>query len=219
MKMEPSLNSPDSTSDFDQLTKAIQLLDRALLKLSAHTTGESNYSRHQVTASKLVPGSATIAYGIHKLLDGYLLLPAEILFRSMVDRVSTLCYLRRNGDVGLDSWEKGWSLSSGPSLSKRLETLPNQFSLSGAQNEFEIGWIKETLEELRKSMNGTVHGSIESTEKTIISKETRHNLHLIGADKENVGYRKNLCTLTCVLVFLLIFEIEESFWPEVEGAT
>ena len=214
--MEAVLPVPDSAEDFERLVKSIRILDVVLRKLSAHTAGENTYNRHQAVASKLIPSSATIVYGIHALLAEYLLIPAEILFRSLTDRVSTLTYLHKNGDAGLDSWEKGWSLSSGPSFSKKLESLPNQFSLSGVSDEFEIGWIKEKLVELKKSMNGTVHGSIESTEKTIITKEAAYNLHLIGADRENVGYRKNLCTLTCVLVFLLIFEIEESFWPKLE---
>lgn len=106
-----------SLEPVQHLDKMLEGLDRALHGI--RSAGRSQLSDIQAVALELIPAASSIAASIRAMIrEGYLV-SAMILFRPLMERVATLCYLEQNEEA-LALWRQGWPYGTRPSLRTRL---------------------------------------------------------------------------------------------------
>jgi len=99
------------------LDKMLEGLDRALRGI--RPADRSQLSDIQAVALELIPAASSIAASIRVMIrEGYLV-SAMILFRPLMERIATLCYLEKNEEA-LALWRQGWAHGTRPSLKTRL---------------------------------------------------------------------------------------------------
>lgn len=85
----------------------------------------------------------TLALATAELLKNHYAFPAEVLLRTIADRVSTVHYIALNGERGF----KNWKLNKLPSL---MERVSNVFGFSESESQ--------DLAQHIKTLHKTVHG-------------------------------------------------------------
>jgi hypothetical protein len=106
-----------SLEPVQHLDKMLEGLDRALRGI--RSADRSQLSDIQAVALELIPGACSIAASIRLMIrEGYLV-SAMILFRPLMERIATLCYLEKNEEA-LALWRQGWAYGTRPSLKARL---------------------------------------------------------------------------------------------------
>ena len=172
-------------------------------------------SKWQIAISELTPGTANIALGIGVLFVSRLLLPAEILIRTLLDRVCTLAYFRCEGEAAIKQWEDGWKENNRAGFARRLSCLSEEIypsHFNGFKGKaVNLAEAKKSIIDLLSSLHSSVHGDLASIENTFVREDGKFSLHVIGRDDENLSYFSSLCSLATMTIMYFVFELEQGF--------
>jgi hypothetical protein len=93
---------------------------------------------------QILTESITLTFAAGELLEMHYAFPAEILVRSIVDRISTVQHIALNGDKGLMDWK-----------SNKLPTLANRVK---ALHDFSEDEMREVIHPHIKMLHKSTHG-------------------------------------------------------------
>lgn len=146
-------SSLEQVQHLDQLLKDLsRLIQRVGQNLSVD---DGKTAIHEV-AMQLVPAASSIAASIRVMIrEGYLV-SAIILFRPLIERIATLCYLEENQEA-IALWREGWPHRARPSLKARLAAV-----MPGAP-----GVLADRFSEAVSSYNAMVHGDPEAAQQSL----------------------------------------------------
>jgi hypothetical protein len=183
--------------------------DQVLVVLAAEQGRIGPWTRaHALTslqraASELVPGTCSIAFSIRELLRQGYLLPARILIRPLVERVSTLTYLIDHEDaVGL--WQAGWPHHSRPSLATRLKAMGRP--ANPPDND-----IQDSLDELRQTYNSLIHGDPQSSLTSAILLSDGTAGYTTGKDMTSPARADDICRHASTYTMVMTVRCAEIF--------
>lgn len=207
----------EKLENYGLLEEALRLLD-GVIKVLITSVRPENVSKLQLITSKLTPGSANIAFAIRELVRIGYLSPAEVLARSLLDRLGTIAYLRYHGDSAIIKWEKGWSVRERPSIKDKISCLSETIESRSKDRPESLSMqpVKQEIENLLHSLHGSVHGDPTSTRNTIVEDIDGIETHVIGPDTHNPDYCNKLCVLVANLVLMYANELGLVFDKELE---
>jgi hypothetical protein len=104
-------------------------------------------SEIQEVALEIIPAACSIAESIRVMIrEGYLV-SAIVLFRPLLERVATLCYLERYAEA-VELWRSGWEYKTRPSLKMRMSAM-----MPGAPHGLLDNFVASASQ-----YNGMIHG-------------------------------------------------------------
>jgi hypothetical protein len=129
----------------DKLTQAMSLAVEHGLKLSkALEPRNGNVEEIEEACVQILTESITLILAAGELLKMHYAFPAEVLLRTIVDRVSTVQHIAINGQKGLQDWK-----------SNKLPTLANRVEALRGFSEDEIrNLVRPHIKRLHKSTHG-----------------------------------------------------------------
>jgi hypothetical protein len=129
----------------DKLTQAMSLAVEHSLKLSkALEQCNGNVEEIEEACVQILTESVTLILAAGELLKMHYAFPAEVLLRTIVDRVSTVQHIAINGQKGLQDWK-----------SNKLPTLANRVEALHGFSEDEIrDLVRPHIKRLHKSTHG-----------------------------------------------------------------
>jgi hypothetical protein len=179
------------------------------------TKGMAGFFRYNKDLDRLETATLQISAGVFSILfsvndliaSGYLV-SAKILLRSIIDRMSTIAWLRCNGDSGLKVWERGWQHKDKDrpkGLSEKLECLI-QFDLFEGDNS---ETLKAILEEVFLDiLHGEVHGDLQSALRNTAIGGTSDGAPASGPNPFNIPEAVSLCKLLAVVSMQFLKEVQ-----------
>jgi hypothetical protein len=188
---------------------ALLHFDQVLIVLAAQQRRIGPWTRahrltpRQLAAADLVPGSCSIAFSIRELIRQGYLLPANILVRPLVERVSTLAYLIDHEDA-VSLWQAGWPHRSRPSLAARLKAM------AGPQN-IPDGEVQRGLADLRDSYNSLVHGDPHSALTSAVLLPDGTAGYTTGKDLASPARADDICWQASTYAMVLTVRCAEIF--------
>jgi hypothetical protein len=155
---------------------------------------------------QLASGTFAILFSVRELvLTGYLL-SSKILLRSMIDRISTIAWIRNNGDNGIAVWERGWLHKERPkSLSVKLECLED-FKFFEENNGTSFGNILD--EEFVDILHGESHGDLQSALRNSAFAGSQIGQLAAGPNLYNSTECVAICKLASALAIQFLKEIQ-----------
>lgn len=145
-----------SLEQVQHLDLMLRNLHRLLGRIAQDPGAASDGSPIRQVAIQLVPAASSIASSIRvMILEGYLV-SALILFRPLVERVATLCYLAEHQEA-VALWREGWVHGARPSLRTRLQAV-----MPGASQA-----LVDQLSQGVSAYNSMVHGDPEAARQSL----------------------------------------------------
>lgn len=185
--------------------KMLDGLGRALRGI--RSADPSQLSDIQAVALELIPGASSIAASIRVMIrEGYLV-SAMILFRPLMERIATLCYLEGNEEA-LALWRQGWPFGARPSLKTRLGAV-----LPGSPQH-----LADQLAQAVTAYNSLVHGDPAAGQQSLTYSYDGPGIgiaYALGRDYGAPGRAAAIAAETGVAVALLTARIGSIF---AEGA-
>jgi hypothetical protein len=163
------------------------------------TTGGGSAIRQ--VAMELVPAASSIASSIRVMIrEGYLV-SALVLFRPLVERIATLCYLAEHQEA-INLWREGWAHGSRSSLKTRLQAVMP----GGSQG------LIDQLSRAVSTYNSMVHGDPTAAQQSL-TYAIDGIAHVTDRDFGAPGRVASIAVETGIAVAILAAEVELIFHP------
>lgn len=190
--------------DFDQLVIYADLVVKDLVPYTSGIRPMSlEFATLQISAS-----SFSIIFSIRELIKLGYFPSARILLRSLLDRTTTIAWIRENGLNGLEIWNNGWKYKERPeNLADKLDCL-HKFRLfidddrPLAKYLVDQGFIRE--------FHGDSHGNLESIKRNVVFGEDGEEYYVAGPNNLDVGQLVYTCKLSSTIIGQFMKEIEIS---------
>ena len=161
-------------------------------------------SRLEKATLQISSSSYSILFSIRELINQGYFPSAEILMRCLLDRITTIAWIRENGESGVAVWERGWKKGERPETFKvKLQCLKDyKFFLDDSRSFSDV-----ISEDHLFDFHGAIHGDTWSVNSNSVDLDGEFKL-IAGPDTFNADKCKKFCKMTNFLNAQLIKEIE-----------
>jgi hypothetical protein len=169
--------------------------------------------QNEEIALRMLPTTIGLVHSIVELINSGWLYTSEVVFRSALERTSTISYILTRKEEALAIWRNGWKMGERPSLKQRIETFPTT-SPAAAKIKIDSSAMrtaKDGLISLIPSLNSAVHGDDFSLRVTVAKSEDGFDFYNHTNDLESPEYASSLCILSAYLPIFLTLIMDNSF--------
>ncbi len=194
--------------EYRSLQELVSTADMFTRGIAAFCVHNKDLNRLEWATMQIASGTFSILFSVNELISSGYLVSAKILIRPIIDRMSTIAWLRSHGEQGLSVWERGWLHNDRERpkfLSEKLECLHEFDLFEGSNTES----LKDVLErDFIDILHGEVHGDLQSSLRNSAVGGDFHGMPASGPNPFNIPECKALCKLLSLVTMQFLKEVE-----------